>query len=131
MSKNAKNQKHWVSDNITLLIVQGVLAAIIFAVDLEIELGVAAGVPYICLVLVALWSKKKRLIWIGAVLGTVLTLIGYSLSPLGGEPWKILANRVLSLFSIWVTAFIGYLFKKNETALEQSNEKLETKVEKI
>jgi len=129
MSKNAKNQKHWVSDNITLLIVQGVLAAIIFAVDLEIELGVAAGVPYICLVLVALWSKKKRLIWIGAVLGTVLTLIGYSLSPLGGEPWKILANRVLSLFSIWVTAFIGYLFKKNETALEQSNEKLETKVE--
>lgn len=129
MSKNAKNQKHWVSDNIRLLIVQGVLATIIFAVDLKIELGVAAGVPYICLVLVALWSKKKRLIWIGAVLGTVLTLIGYWLSPLGGEPWKVLVNRVLAIFSIWVTAFIGYLFKKNETALQQSNEKLETQVD--
>jgi PAS domain S-box-containing protein len=129
MSKSADNKKDWVSENIKLLICQGVLAAIIFAVDLEIELGVAAGVPYICLVLVAVWSKKKRLIWIGAVLGTVLTLIGYSLSPLGGEPWKILANRVLALFSIWVTAFIGYLFKKNERAIQQINEKLETQIE--
>jgi PAS domain S-box-containing protein len=129
MSKNSENQKHWVSDNKILLIIQGVLAVVIFAVDLEIELGVAAGVPYICLVLVALWSKKKRLIWIGAVLGTVLTLIGYWLSPLGGEPWKIVVNRVLALFTIWVTAFIGYLFKKNETALQKSNEKLETQVE--
>jgi PAS domain S-box-containing protein len=129
MSKNTNNQKHWISDNIILLIVQGVLAALIFAVDLEIELGVAAGVPYICLVLVALWSKKKRLIWIGAVLGTVLILIGYWLSPLGGEPWKIAANRVLALFSIWMIAFIGYLFKKNEMALQQINEKLEIQVE--
>ncbi|MFT4577261.1 MAG: PAS domain S-box-containing protein [Nitrospinales bacterium] len=129
MSKKTKNQKHWVSDNIKLYIVQGVLAALIFTVDLEIELGVAAGVPYICLVLVALWSKNKRLIWISAVLGTVLTLIGYGLSPLGGESWKILANRILAIFSIWATAFIGYLFKKNEIALQQANEELEAQVE--
>jgi len=129
MSNDEKKKKHWVSENIHLFLVQGVLAAIIFSVDLEIELGVAAGVPYVCLVLVALWSEKKRLIWIGAVLGTVLTLIGYWFSPLGGEPWKILANRILALFAIWVTAFIGYLFQKNEMALQQINEKLETQVE--
>ena len=129
MSNSAQNEKHWISNNIKLLIVQGILAALIFAVDLKIELGVAAGVPYISLVLVALWSKKKRLIWIGAILGTVLTLIGYGLSPLGGEDWKVLANRMLALFSIWATAFIGYLFKKNEMALQQSNENLETQVE--
>ncbi len=129
MSNNAQNEKHWVFNNIKLLIVQGILAALIFAVDLKIELGVAAGVPYISLVLVALWSKKKRLIWIGAIFGTVLTILGYGLSPLGGETWKVLANRMLALFSIWVTAFIGYLFKKNEMALQQINENLEAQVE--
>jgi PAS domain S-box-containing protein len=129
MSNNTKNQKQWVFDNIKILIAQGIIAALIFTADLKIELGVAAGVPYICLVLIALWSKKKRLIWIGAALGSILTLTGYWLSPLGGEPWKILTNRILALFSIWVTAFIGYLFKKNEWALQQINEKLEAQVD--
>ncbi|MBT6718954.1 MAG: PAS domain S-box protein [Nitrospina sp.] len=130
MSIGVENKKHWISENIILLLVQGIFAIAIFTIDLKIELGVAAGVPYICLVLVALWSKKKRLIWIAAALGTILTIIGYLLSPIGGEPWKILANRFLAVFSIWVTAFIGYLFKKNETALQQINEKLEEQVEK-
>ncbi len=130
MSMDVENKKHWVTKNIKLLLIQGALAAGIFAIDLEIELGVAAGVPYICLVLVALWSKKKRLIWIAAILGTVLTLIGYWLSPGGGEAWKVMMNRFLAIFAIWATAFIGYLFKKNEMALQQINEKLEALVEK-
>jgi len=122
MSDEMKKPRHWILENKTLFIVQGFLAALIFIADLKMELGVAAGVPYICLVLVALWSKKKRLIWIAAVLATVLTLIGYWFSPVGGEPWKVLTNRLLALFAIWVAAFIGYLFKKNEIALQQINE---------
>ncbi len=129
MSDEMKKPRHWILENKTLFIVQGFLAALIFIADLKMELGVAAGVPYICLVLVALWSKKKRLIWIAAVLATVLTLIGYWFSPVGGEPWKVLTNRLLALFAIWVAAFIGYLFKKNEIALQQINEKLEAQVE--
>ncbi|MBC8283908.1 MAG: PAS domain-containing protein [Nitrospinae bacterium] len=129
MVPDSESEKHWLSENIKLLLAQGVLAAGFFALDLYMELGVAGGVPYICLVLVALWSKKKRLIWIAAVVGSLLTLIGFWLSPVGGEDWKVLTNRFLALFAIWVTAFIGYLFKKNEIALQQINEKLEAKVD--
>ena len=131
MTKPVKlnKERHWVLENKTLFIIQGILAVLFFVVDLKIELGVAAGVPYICLVLVALWSKKRRMIWIAAVIGTILTLVGYWLSPLGGEEWKVLANRLLAIFAIWATAFIGFLFKKNELALQQINEKLEAQVE--
>lgn len=129
MPNNIEKPYHWIIENKILFLLQGVLATFIFYADLKIELGVAAGVPYICLVLVSLWSKKRRMIWIAAVSGTVLTLIGYWLSPLGGEDWKVLTNRLLAIFAIWATAFIGYLFKKNEIALQQINENLEAQVE--
>lgn len=120
-------QKHisWLQEYRWFLLLEGVLASGIFFADLSIELGVAGGVLYVALVLVALWARQKRYIWGAAVLGTVLTILGYWFSPPGGEFWKVVVNRTLSILAIWVTAFLCYLFKVNEAALQEAHEKLE------
>ena len=77
------------------------------AFDLSLPLGVAGGVPYVALVLIALWSPWRNYIYFMAVLGTVLTAVGYFASPVGGIPWVVLTNRALAIFAIWVTAILG------------------------
>lgn len=83
------------------------LAAAIFALDSAIPLGVAGGVPYIVVVLAALWSPKRRLIWYVAVATSILTTIGFFSSPAGGELWKVLFNRGIAVFAIWTTAILS------------------------
>ncbi len=75
-------------------------------IDLYIPLGVAAGVPYISVVLASLWVPNKKFTLQMAVLCSLLTLFGLAYSPMGGEMWKVLINRGLALFAIWVTAIL-------------------------
>lgn len=60
--------------------------------------------PYIAVVLFSLWAPKKNFTVTVAVLTSVLTIVGFFYSPPGGEMWKVLFNRGLALFAIWVTA---------------------------
>jgi hypothetical protein len=62
------------------------MAAIgVFTFDLSVSLGVAGGVLYIVVVLFILWSRKSRTTILCAVGCSALTLLGYFLSPDGGE----------------------------------------------
>ena len=82
------------------------LFTLIFAVDLFIPLGVAAGVLYVAVVLVSLWVPKRNFtLWV-SLASSVLTIIGLLYSPQGGEMWKVLFNRALALFAIWTTAVL-------------------------
>lgn len=92
----------------TLFFVISVLSLLILAIDLSIPLGVAGGVPYVLIVLLAQWSNDRRHIFAPAVLGSVLTLVGYFASPEGGIHWMVLTNRGLALFAIWATALLCY-----------------------
>ncbi|WP_087017279.1 response regulator [Thaumasiovibrio subtropicus] len=83
------------------------IAAMILFIDLNIPLGVAAGVPYIMVILIALNSKQQSTPLIWATICTLLTLTGYFLSPQGGEIWKVVANRTLAILAIWSTAIIS------------------------
>ncbi|MFQ5431018.1 MAG: ATP-binding protein [Nitrospinota bacterium] len=83
------------------------LSGIIFIGDLMIPLGVAGGVPYVAVVLLAMWAPSRRLIYLTAGLCSLLTAAGYFLSPAGGVMWVVLANRALALFAIWATAILG------------------------
>jgi len=84
-------------------VLNGALTAALFALDVSLELGVAGGVLYVAVVGLSAWMPGARsTLGFGAV-ATVLTLLGYFASPLGGEPWKVLANRVIAVFAIWVT----------------------------
>ncbi|MCP3873603.1 MAG: hypothetical protein GY699_10675 [Desulfobacteraceae bacterium] len=102
-------------------------------IDLFIPLGVAAGVPYISVVLVSLWLPKKKFTIGIAIISSVLTIVGFFYSPIGGEMWKVLFNRSLALFAIWTTAVLTLQRKtieeKRLKAVQDAKELLEeTKV---
>ena len=107
-----------------LTLVAIVVAIAIMAMDLIIPLGVAGGVPYIIIVLLGLWAKGKRFVIISAIAGSLLVVLGYFFSPPGGELWKVIFNRFLALFSIWVTAILCILYKNFEEKLEETNRQL-------
>ncbi len=83
----------------------------VFAFDLSIPLGVAAGVPYIAVILLAWRITGTRCIILFAVTASILTITGYFLSPLYHENWQVISNRALALFAIWVTAILTIRFK--------------------
>ncbi|MGL6315157.1 PAS domain S-box protein [Vibrio sp. WXL103] len=87
----------------------------VLAVDLSIPLGVAAGVPYVTVVLLSLMSKEQNTTIIWATICTVLTLVGYYASPVGGEVWKVVFNRVLAIYAIWAVAIVSLVLKKRAT----------------
>jgi hypothetical protein len=88
-------------------IVCTILIVIIFSIDLMLPLGVAGGVPYIAVVLMSLRSNNSKFTIYTAIACSLLTVIGYFFSPEGGELWKVLTNRALALFAIWVTALLA------------------------
>lgn len=90
-----------------------------FIFDLIMPLGVAAGIPYALLVLLSLRSPSHGLTWFAALSATTLTLVGFALSPPGGEMWKVLTNRLLAVFVIWVTAYLCLDHKRNAAKIEE------------
>ncbi|MCH2207682.1 MAG: PAS domain S-box protein [Lentisphaerales bacterium] len=80
-------------------------ALILFIIDINI-IGVAGSVPYILLVFIALKNDQESHIYLYASLGSLLTVLGYVFSPQDGEQWKVLTNRSLALFAIWLTAIV-------------------------
>jgi len=112
-----------------LQVVAWFLTAIVFAADVKTPLSVAAGVPYVAVILVALRQRGRRDTVFFAIACSVLTLIGLAVSPGSGgaEIWTALANRSLALFAIWVTAGIGLQRKRAEERLEEVNQTLRTR----
>jgi hypothetical protein len=102
------------------------LAIFFLAVDSVTELGVADGVLYISIVLLAYSLPRRRSIMDFAVLSSIFTVAGYFLSPPGGELWKVIANRTLAFYAIWVTAVILLRRKKVEEDRERVISELET-----
>lgn len=85
------------------------LAVVVFVMDVLLPLGVASGALHVAVVLVALRSSSERLVIGTAVACSLLTLLDMVLSPGPGstEWWKVILNRSLSIFVIWVTAILG------------------------
>jgi PAS domain S-box-containing protein len=96
-----------------ILIGSATLALVILSIDLSFPLGVAGGVPYVAVILVALGSASPRQVIGFAVVCSLLTIVGFYSSPAGGILWVVLLNRFLALFVIWVTAILGLLQKRN------------------
>ena len=85
----------------------GVVVGVIFCIDLLLPLGVAAGVLYLTAVLLSLRYKNSQFSLWTAVGCSLLTIIAMFLSPVGGEYWKVVMNRGLSLFVIWTATIMG------------------------
>lgn len=82
-----------------------IAALLVFAYDLSQPLGVAGGMPYVVLPLLAMLARSTRLVIIMAVGGTVLTITGLLLSPAGSETSVYVTNRTMSIALIWIVAY--------------------------
>ena len=96
----------------------------ILIVDLFIPLGVAGGVPYIAIILIAARLPHRKPTLFFATICTALTILGFFLSPPGGELWKIIFNRLLAIFAIWVTAIFSIQRKFAIDELSEIEKKL-------
>ena len=118
-----KNDKITDKSDIKVIIICSFLTLAIFIIDSLIPLGVAGGVPYILVVLISLWDHRKKLPVYMAIVSSMLTIIGFYSSPTGGELWKVLANRSLALFAIWVVAILSVqrrsMHEEKEKALQE------------
>lgn len=76
--------------------------------DIYSAADIAAGVPYVALVLVGLIAQRPKFILVLATLGSVLTIVGYFLSHGGLLSDASWINRALALFAIWATAIVSY-----------------------
>ncbi|TNF37659.1 MAG: hypothetical protein EP315_02335, partial [Gammaproteobacteria bacterium] len=85
----AASQFHAVPQ-VKLKLICAITALIIFVIDLMLPLGVAGGVPYVLVILFALWSDNKWFSIMLAVICTALTMAGYYFSPEGSELWKVI-----------------------------------------
>lgn len=101
------------------------LSVAVLVVDLMTPLGVAGGVPHIVPILLSYKLQDKRAIYFFAVLGSIFTILAFFLSPAGGEVWKVLANRFLALFAIWVVAIACIKIKREKEKLHILNEAID------
>ncbi|WP_415884371.1 diguanylate cyclase domain-containing protein [Neptuniibacter sp. QD34_54] len=80
------------------------LGIALFVLDLALPLGIACGLPYIFFVLVGkIYPRREHTLFL-AFLATILIFIGYFYSPVGGQDWVVITNRVLAVAAIWLTA---------------------------
>ncbi|MDK9760001.1 hypothetical protein KIV40_33070, partial [Vibrio sp. D173a] len=93
-----------ISDS-SLSIYLALIATIVFAVDVHLPLGIAMAVPYVTVIALSLIQRKPDFTLIWAMLCTVLTVVGYYLSPLGNDAWFAVFNRLITLYAIWIVTF--------------------------
>ena len=96
------------------------LMLVVLVVDLNLELGVAGGVPYVAVILVALKLPGRKPALLFAIACTALVLLGWAWSPAGGETWKVAANRALAVFAIWVVAALSLRQRRAEEQFREA-----------
>src|SRR5437899_12753008 len=90
-----------------------VLTAGVFVLDLAIPLGIAVPMLYAIPLLLTSKELPRRFTLGLAVVASCLTVLGFLLSSRGPELWPAVANRSLSLVTIWVTTFLVILNKRS------------------
>lgn len=112
---------------VVLLLIIAV-SVLILIVDLALPVGVAGGVPYVVLPLIAL-RVGRRMILCSAILASALVVLGYFLSSTGGDPWVVVFNRALALYAVWVAAILSFQRNTYEKSLREEKEKAEQMAE--
>jgi len=83
-----------------------VLAAAIFAIDLEVPIGSAVGMLYVGVILLGLWSRWPAYPWVAAAVATLLTLVDLAVGWSEQVPFTVLVNRPLMIALFAITAVI-------------------------
>lgn len=109
-------------NRVQILALALLVSMVVFVLDLFLPLGIAEAVPYVAVVLIALRSPDKNDPLRLAGLCTILTIVGFGLSPPGTEAWIGITNRSIAVFAIWSTALLAMQVKEaDEATNEQSS----------
>jgi len=108
-----------------------VLMVTILFFDLSIPLGVSIGVAYILVVLISLWSPQNKFTVLVTVVCSIFVIGSFYFQPVVAEMWKVIFNRVISLFAIWVTALLGLQRKIAEQKREKTLREREIALEDV
>jgi len=100
------------------------LAAVVFVIDLLLPLGVAGGVPYVAVVLLALRLPQQKYVFTVATITTALTIVGFLMSSPGSELWIVILNRSLAVFAIWVMTILGLATRRSSQQRQQGEVKM-------
>ena len=115
---------HQKTNSSRIIILTILLSVIVFLVDINLPLGVAGGVPYVCVVLIAFWLPGRRYTYIVAIGCTLLTILGFFLSNYRSEPWIAITNCVFAIFAIWVTSILSLYRKRRLLSRRKELEEL-------
>lgn len=85
------------------------LFALIFILDCVTSSGIAVSMLYAVPVLITSLCVSIEWSFAGAVLATVLTYMGYYLSPPGGIADEGYVNRLITAVLIWACVLLGWL----------------------
>lgn len=96
-------------NRIPALAALSLMMAAVFVGDLLVASGVAAGVPYVIPVILSLWVPGRRDTLTVAVGATLLTGLGFLLSPTADniELGTVILNRLYAVLAIWLVAILG------------------------
>ncbi len=102
-----------------------VVGILIFILDIQMPLGVAAGIPYIAFIIVGARVFNERGILVLGLIATALVVLGAIASQVDSETtWQGLTNRIYTLFAIWFAMLILVRNKAAEASLHQSESQL-------
>lgn len=90
------------------------------AFDMQVDRGVASGVLYVGAVALTAGIPGRRITLVAAALATLLTEVGYFLSPGVVAWWKGGANSLLAVLAVWVTAALVLHHKRLVASMEQA-----------
>lgn len=107
------------------------LSSLLFVTDLFVPLGIAIGVLYAGIVVLATRSANPRLPFLIAFWSTPLIIAGAIFSPHTSEIplWVGVSNRIFGLVVLWVAAFLLQQRQRAESQLRQAKTELEVRVE--
>jgi diguanylate cyclase (GGDEF)-like protein len=112
---NLAKPEKWTATGVYL--VCALLTGGILFLDLATPLGIAVGTLYILVILLSFWSPGRRFTLSVAIICSLLLIGAMLYKPAVEEMWKVVFNRVISLFIIWVTTLLGLRIKQAEAKL--------------
>jgi PAS domain S-box-containing protein len=102
-----------------------IVGILIFILDIQMPLGVAAGIPYIAFIIVGARVLNERGILVLGLIATALVVLGAIASHVDSEAsWKGITNRIYTLFAIWFAMLILVRNKAAAASLRQSESQL-------
>lgn len=106
--------------NLSLFVLNIAICLAIFFIDLKIASGIDMSIPYITCIMLSLWLPGTRHTIDFAFLCSMLTVLGFYLSPENVALSYAITNRMLSIFAIWATTSIAIYHKNAALRVEYS-----------